>query len=611
MFISQTTTRRTANKTYRSVRLVESRRVGRKVQQKTLLNLGAHFAIPKAQWAELVEIIEARLAGNEFLFEPAPELTATAEAIVQKLRSREMAQAADEALVGNTANVQLDSLEMDNGRSVGCERIALEALESLCFSEALKNVGMSDRDARITMAMVIARMVHPSSERAALNWLETNSATLELLRLDTGKGFKLDKLYRLSDVLVKHHRTIEDALFARQRKLFGTGGAVIFYDLTNTHMTGRPASRLAKFGRSKQKRNDCPLVTLALATDEGGFPRRSSVLPGNVSEPGTLLDALDSLATQDEGEDKPTVIMDAGIATEDNLAELRKRGYHWITVKRGGVKPDQVDGVNARDPDATINTSSKHEVRAWRLSHDHENEAQLCIWSQARQEKDEAILAKNRERFEADLADLHKGLSKPRSTKKYDKVLERLGRLRERYALVNHHYDITVTKAPDGKARAVTWKRNAAYHTHNTRAGHYVLRTSHTEWSVEETVRTYWRLTELEATFQSLKSELGLRPVWHQLSKRIEGHLFIAVLALYGVNVIRTRLAAHGINHKWATLRTKLGRWQRTTIAVTTTDGSRIEVRRDVRPDPTASATAKAAGTPYMPQKRIRRLEKP
>ena len=611
MFISQTTTRRTANKTYRSVRLVESRRVGRKVQQKTLLTLGAHFAIPKAQWAELVEIIEARLAGNEFLFEPAPELTATAEAIVQKLRSREMVQAADDALMGDTANVQLDSLEMDNGRSVGCERLALEALESLRFSEALKNVGMSDRDARIAMAMVIARMVHPSSERAALNWLETNSATLELLRLDTGKGLKLDKLYRLSDVLVKHHRTIEDALFARQRKLFGTGGAVIFYDLTNTHMTGRPASKLAKFGRSKQKRNDCPLVTLALATDAGGFPRRSSVLPGNVSEPGTLLDALDSLATQDEGEDKPTVIMDAGIATEDNLAELRKRGYHWIPVKRGGVKPDQVDGVNARDPDATINTSSGHEVRVWRLSHDHENEAQLCIWSQARQEKDEAILAKKRERFEADLADLHNGLSKPRCTKKYDKVLERLGRLREGYALVNHHYDITVTKAPDGKARAVTWKRNATFDTHNTRAGHCVLRTSHTEWSVEETVRTYWRLTELEATFQSLKSELGLRPVWHQLSKRIEGHLFIAVLALYGVNVIRTRLAAHGINHKWATLRTKLGRWQRTTIAATTTDGSRIEVRRDVRPDPTASAIAKAAGAPYMLQKRIRRLGKP
>ena len=611
MFISQTTTRRTANKTYRSVRLVENRRVGSKVRQKTLLNLGAGFSIPKAQWAELVEIIEAKLAGNEFLFEPAPELAAAAEAIVQKLRSREMVQAVDETLVSGNANIQLDSVDADNGRSVGCERLALEALDSLGLPGALKEVGMSDRDARIVMAMVIARMIHPSSERAALNWLETNSATLELLRLDTGKGLKLDKLYRLSDVVVKHHRTIEDALFASQRNLFGTSGAVLFYDLTNTHMTGRSASKLARFGRSKQKRNDCPLVTLGLATDEGGFPRRSNVLPGNVSEPGTLLEALDSLATQDEGEDKPTVIMDAGIATEDNLAGLRKRGYHWITVKRGGVKPDQIDGVNAQDPEATIKTKSGHEVWVWKLSHEHENETHLCIWSQARQKKDDAILAKKRESFEADLADLHNGLSKPRCTKKYDKVLQRLGRLRERYAMVNQDYDITVTKAPDGKASAVTWKRNAASATHDARAGHYVLRTSHTEWGVEETVRTYWRLTELEATFQSLKSELGLRPVWHQLSKRIEGHLFIAVLALYGVNVIRTRLAEKGIRHKWATLRTKLGRWQRTTIALTTTDGARIEVRRDVRPDPTAAAIAKAAGTPYGPQKRIRGLAKP
>ena len=461
------------------------------------------------------------------------------------------------------------------------------------------------------MALVVVRMIHPSSEREALRWLETNSATLEFLRLDTGRAIILDKLYRLSDLLVNHHRAIEDVLFARQRKLFGTGGTVIFFDLTNTHMTGRPASELAKFGRSKQKRNDCPLVTLALATDEGGFPRRSSVLPGNVSEPSTLLDALDSLATEDEGEDKPTVIMDVGIATEGNLAALRERGFHWITVKRGGVKPDQVDGVNARDSDATINTGSGHEVRAWRLSHDHENEAQLCIWSQARQEKDEAILAKKRERFEADLADLHKGLSKPRSIRKFDKVVERLGRLRERYALVNHHYDITVTKAPNGKARAVTRKRNAAYDMHDTRAGHNVLRTNHTEWSVEDTVRTYWRLTELEATFRSLKSKLGLRFIWYQLSKRIEGHLFIAVLALYGVNVIRTRLAAHGIHYSWATLRHKLGHWQRATTAMTTTGGSRIEVRCDIRPDPAVAVIGKAAGTPYAPEMRIRRQAKP
>ena len=233
---------------------------------------------------------------------------------MQKLRSRELMQPTDVALDGDTAHVQLGKAEMEYGRSVGCERLALASLDALDLPGVLRDVGLSGRDARIEIALVIARMIHPSSEREALRWLETNSATLELLRFDTGQALKLDKLHRLSDLLVKHHRAIEDALFACQRKLLGNAGAVIFHDLTNPHMTGRPDSELARFGRSRQKRNDCPLVTLALATDEG--------------------------------EDKPTVIMDAGIATEDNLAALRERGFHWITVKRGGVKPDQVEAVN-------------------------------------------------------------------------------------------------------------------------------------------------------------------------------------------------------------------------------------------------------------------------
>ena len=347
------------------------------MKQKTLLNLGATLPIPKHRWPELVEIIEAELVRNQSHFAPDPELAEAAEAIVRRLRGRAMAAAeteeaatsAAETVNDDTATIRLNSVEIENARSVGCERLALSSLDALGFRDILRDVGLSDRDARIAMALVIARMVHPASEREILRWLETNSAALELLHLDTGQALKLDKLYRLGDSLIKHHRAIEDTLFDRQRTLFGRSGAVIFYDLTNTYMTGRPASDLARFGRSKQERNDCPLVTLALATDEGGFPRRSCVLPGNVSEPGTLLEALDSLTTRDEDEDKPTVIMDAGIATEDNLAALRDRGYHWITVTRGGARPDQTDRVTMRDPDAEIETRLGHEARIWNLSH--------------------------------------------------------------------------------------------------------------------------------------------------------------------------------------------------------------------------------------------------
>ena len=133
--------------------MVESRRVGRKVQQKTLLNLGASFSIPRAQWSELVEIIEAKLAGNEFLFEPAPELAAAAESIVQRLRSRELEKPTDESLDGDTAHIKLNSVEMDNGRSAGTERLALGSLDALGLPEVLKDVGLSDREARIAAGL--------------------------------------------------------------------------------------------------------------------------------------------------------------------------------------------------------------------------------------------------------------------------------------------------------------------------------------------------------------------------------------------------------------------------------------------------------------------------
>ena len=145
MYIRETLTRRTANNTYRSVRLVEGRRVGRKVQQKTLLNLGTGFSIPKAQWPELVEIIESKLAGNEYLFQPAPELAAAAESIVQRLRSREFEKPTDESLDGDTAHIKLNSVEMDNGRSAGSERLALGALDALGLPGVLKDVGFSAR----------------------------------------------------------------------------------------------------------------------------------------------------------------------------------------------------------------------------------------------------------------------------------------------------------------------------------------------------------------------------------------------------------------------------------------------------------------------------------
>jgi len=606
MFICENMMRRSSGEPHRSVRLVENRRFDGKLQQRTLLNLGARFSVPEDLWPELVEIIEAELAGNALPFDPEPELVAAADAIVRKIRGRRLTRPEAETFQDEIVSVDLDKIEMgrSRARSVGCERLALDALDALGLHEALGAVGLSDRDARIALALVMARMVHPAGEFETLRWLKADSATLELLRLDTGQGVTLDKIHRLGDVLAKHRHAIEDALFERRCALSGTSSGAIFHDLTKTHMTGGPVSPPAKFGRSGQKRDDCPPVALVLATDEGGFLRRSSLLPGDIGEPGALVEALDSLAERDAGSGRPTVIMDADLVTEDTLAELGARGYHWIAVRRSRARPDRAVAVDMRDPDVTIKTGSGQVTQLLQVTRDQADEVVLCIRNPARPDRDAAILAEKRARFESELADLHAGLSKPRRVKKYDKVLERLGRLRERYAMVDRLYDITVEKTEDGLAGAIAWARNEVS---DALAGPHIMRTTHTDWDLEKIVRTYWRLTRSVATFEFLAS----KPDLYRSIKRIEGHLFIAVLAHCGANEILTRLAAQGIHDSWALVRDKLARWQRVSTIFADMEGVRFEMLGDTLPNAEACAIAEAAGLPFDSAQRILKPRKP
>jgi len=595
MFIRRTITRRVGKTDCQSFRLVHPVREGDRVRQKTLLNPGSAFTVPKPQWRGLVATIDDQLAGTAALSEPDPDLVAVATGIVQKLRRLGYAAPKTPAM-GPAEEIVLDSVQCDDARSVGCERLCLEALPVLNLIPILKREGFSSRDARIATALVIARMVHPSSEREAFRWLRTNSAVLELLDLDRAPSFRPDKPYRISDAPQRRQTAIEDALSAQTRTLSDPAGAVIFYDLTNTHLTGSPTSGLAQFGRSKQKRHDCPLVTLALATDSHGFPRRSEVLPGNVTETGTLSDAPDHLNTGD-GADGPTVIMDAGICGGDNLEYLREKGYPWITVNRSPLSLAQV-AIPEQDPETVVRTRAGYEARIWTLE-TLADEVRPCLWSEARQQGEAKIIAGRRDRFERELTSLKDGLSKKNHLKSYARVLEKIGQLRERHALVGHHYGIRVTPNAKRQASDISWRHSQAAEHRDMRAGTYILRTSHTDRDLDQVVRTYWRLTEIEASFRSLKPEPGSRPIHHRKTRRIEGHPFIAVLALHGVTLLRCRLKDHQIHDSWTTVRHRPAGWIRVTTAMTNTAGALTEVRVDARPNPEAGAIARAAGVPF------------
>lgn len=587
-----------------SYRLSRSVRIGDKVRQETLLNLGVNYTVPREQWREVVLVTEALLAGGRPLLPVPADILRAAEELVGALRARGLA-AAPEGRERAVATVDLDTLEHDDARTAGGERVCLAALSELGFFELLQEQGVRGRDARVAVALVVAKMLHPSSEREALRWLREDSAALELLDLHRGTALSLNKLYRTGDVLWRHRRALQAGLFRRERELLALPDTIVFYDLTNTWYTGRPNKKLLRFGRSKERRNNRPLVTLALSLDGAGFPRGCEVLAGDVSEPSTLRRAVERLeAEAGAGEPRPTVVLDAGIATEGNIAWLRERGYGWICVSRE-TKPAPPEG----EAEVELATSAGQKVRAWRL--EGGEEVRLYAVSEAKRASDEAMLARQRGRYEEALRRLDEGLTIPHHRKQYEKVLDTVGRLRERYRLVSGQYEVEVRKGEGPNATAVVWRRTKRHASRDAGAGSYLLRSSRTDWDTERIVRTYWRLTEIEATFRSLKTELGLRPIWHVKPSRIAAHLFLAVLAYHGVHLIRTRLKARGIALSWEAIRTRLRPWVRLTTTLRETNGGLIVNRQDVHPPAQLARIARLVGVePDRHRRRTRRRSK-
>jgi len=187
--------------------------------------------------------------------------------------------------------------------------------------------------------------------------------------------------------------------------------------------------------------------------------------------------------------------------------------------------------------------------------------------------------------------------------KRYDKVCERFGRLRQKYARVAQYYDITVTKEPtSGNVGAIEWQRTQRQQ--DTLPGVYCLRINHDQWDEATLWRTYYTmLTDLEAVFRGLKSELGLRPVFHRQTDRIGGHLFISVLAYHLVHTVRYQLKARGIHLSWRRLRQELDRQDRVTIEMKRTDGKTLHVRKATRPEPRQQVTYDALEIPHHPGK--------
>ena len=278
--------------------------------------------------------------------------------------------------------------------------------------------------------------------------------------------------------------------------------------------------------------------------DASGFVRRSQVFAGNVREHRTLAGMLEAL-------DAPAgalVVMDRGVATEAAIGWLRDNRYRYLVVSR--ERHRQFDAEAA----VAVRTQSNHTVHLHKVVSTDPGEVRLYCYSEERAHKERAIVERAAARFEAALTTLNEGLARPRAHKRLGQVWQRIGRLRAKHTRVAKHYQIEVTPDQTGeKAAAVTWTRRPQDGSMATHPGVYCLRSSETDWDEDALWRTYTTLTDVEAVFRALKSELGLRPIYHHKPQRADGHLFITVIAYQLVQVIRTRLRAHGEHASWTT----------------------------------------------------------
>ena len=232
---------------------------------------------------------------------------------------------------------------------------------------------------------------------------------------------------------------------------------------------------------------------------------------------------------------------------------------------------------------------------------------ELYIHSRPREAKEEAMQTRVQKLFEENLEYLKEGLFIKRRTKDYDKILERIGRLKEKYRSIAHHYAVTVIKDPDSSnAKDIIWYKKESLDKKSASNGIYCLRSNNTTINEETMWKTYTTLTDLEAVFRSLKSELGLRPIYHQKQSRVDAHLFITLLAYSVVHTIRYKLKQKGINYSWDTIREIFANRVRITTSMKCKDGSMLYIRQSSQANEAQKEIYDALGISYRAGRVVR-----
>lgn len=564
-------------------RLVESyRNAGGMVCHRTILNIGfIDDDYTAEQLNQTSRILTDRYEQKQSLFEPTD---AAVIDLVETLWKRIIKDKRLDLTLHSPTSRQInaDSLRHSNVREIGSEYICHQTLEELGISKVMAQAGFTEEQIQLAATQIVSRAVYPGSELKTASWIKENSAVCELTGYDCQKITK-DKLYESALRLYGVKDQLEQHLSHKTNELFSISDKIVLYDLTNTYFEGQyNGSKLARYGRSKEKRNDAKLVVLALVVNIYGFIKYSAIHEGNMADCQNLSQMIDKLSRCTNTQN-PVVVMDAGIATEENLKMIRAKGYHYLCVSRSKLKDYQATSGRLT---VLLETKSKRQVRLKAVSNNKNTDYFLEVASQDKYETANSMRSQFEQRFELELQKVAQSIQRKGGTKKAAKVHERIGRARERYPSVQYYYDIEVSLTPDNQiVTAVHWSKNEQrYAQKEALLGLYFLRTSlllEDEvmiWNIYNTIR------EIESSFRTLKTDLDLRPIYHKSDAATMAHLHLGLLAYWVVNTIRCKLKAHGINSNWQEI-VRIGNTQKIiTTHGTNLSGANIGVRKCSEP---------------------------
>ena len=590
MYIRKTT-KISKGKTYTHYLLVESVHTPKGPRQRTICSLGSLGPGSLEQWHALARKVEAALAGHLSLEPTAQPMESLGDKAPPN--PQHPGPSMDQGTPVDPAQVTLEE-----AREAGPGHVGHQMWQQLGVEAILRRAGLSAWACVLSEGLTLNRLICPLSEHATPDWLR-RTAVGDMLGTEFATLTE-DALYRTLDKLHPHREQIERDLAAREQQLFQLDGTIYLYDLTSTYFEGQVVrNRQAKRGYSRDKRSDCKQVLVGLVLDRDGFPKAHEIFAGNRQDRSTVPEMLERLKKRPGTTAGATVVVDRGMAYEENLAQIRAQGLHYIVAGRQAERDAWLAELEVDDWEDVERTPSP------RNRHQHKSQVQikrrqqgpdvyvLCR-SAGREEQDRAIRQTHEQRLLADLGALSQRIEKGQ-LQDTAKIHQGIGRLKERHPRLARYYQI----AYDATDKRLSWQEDTRKKAVAAQLdGSYVLQTDRPELSAEEIWRTYTLLTRVEAAFRAMKSPLMERPIFHHLQRRTETHIFLCILAYHLLVAIEKKFLDQGTHTSWWSLRQQLSTHQVVTVVLPPSNGHLVKIRKGTTPEPTHRAIYATLGIP-------------